>query len=126
MSIKNRAEALGLRRSNAYSSTAPPRRAGDLLGVAVEIAGLDPGLGTDPFGLSGVQHRLVHQYVDPAVGNVDGDDVPLLHKGDGTSQRGLGGDMADGSAAGGTGKASIGDEAPRPCPGPCPQGQRWD
>ena len=101
---------MGLRPIKRLFQHSAPRRAGDLLGVAVEIAGLDPGLGTDPFGFSGVQHRLVHQYVDPAVGNINGDDVPLLHKGDGTSQRGLGGDMADGSAAGGTGEAPVGDE----------------
>ena len=44
------------------------------------------------------------------VGDVDGDDIPLLHQADVAAAGSLGGDMADGGAAGGAGEPAVGDE----------------
>mgnify|MGYP007047224592 CR=1 FL=1 len=50
---------------------------------------------------------------DFAGGDVDGNDVPLLHQADGAALGGLGADVADGGAAGSAGEAPVGDKGHR-------------
>src|SRR5690554_7629866 len=65
-------------------------------------------------GCAALGERLVAELdVDGAVGDIDLDDVPLLHQADGTAGGRLGRDVADGESGGAAGEAPVGEQRAR-------------
>jgi len=48
--------------------------------------------------------------VEPPLGNIDTDHVPVTDDGDGAAMRGLGGDVANREPVGGTREPAVGDQ----------------
>ena len=80
------------------------------------MLGIPPGVsrqltaGRRPGGFARGQGLAVHQQLQPAGRDVDGDDIPLFDQRNHASGGRLGRNMADGSAPGGTRKPSVGNK----------------
>src|SRR5699024_3652332 len=76
-------------------------------------------------GAAALELRVVDEEVDPTTGDVELDDVTVLHEADGPAGGRLRGHVTDGQARGPAGETAVGDQrAPRAEPGALEVGGR--